>query len=75
MKKKNIGFILFGVAGIDLISSLVMMFIFPRIYENIGFPTNQIRIILTTVLISSLVSILALVIVGIILLIKFRNEV
>ncbi|MFX1365283.1 MAG: hypothetical protein ACFFCE_17025 [Promethearchaeota archaeon] len=74
MKKKNIGFILLGVAGADLIYGLVSLFIFPQIYERIGIPTNQIKIIQRISLIISLVSILALVIVGIILLIKFRNE-
>ena len=38
MKKKNIGFILFGVAGGELISILALLFIFPAIYERIGIP-------------------------------------
>ena len=72
MKKKNIGFILFGVAGGELISILALLFIFPAIYERIGIPlTPTMDMIL---LIISLVTFFILIIVGVILLIKFRNQ-
>ena len=72
MKKKNIGFILFGVAAVDLISSLAVFFIFHVVYERMGVP--QTPIIDRILLIISLVSFFILIIVGVILLIKFRNE-
>ncbi len=72
MKKKNIGFILFGVAGVELIYSLAALFIFPGIYERMGIPLTPIMDRL--LLIISLISFFILIIVGVILLIKFRNE-
>lgn len=72
MKKKNIGFILFGVAAADLISSLVVFFIFPAMFERMGLPQTPVMNI--SILIVSLVSFVILIIGGIILLIKFRHE-
>ena len=40
MKKKNIGFILFGAAGGELLSVFISLSIFPRLYEQIGIPTS-----------------------------------
>jgi len=53
-KKKNIGFIIFGVASAKLISSLAMLFIFPAIYERMGIPLTPIMYII--ILIISLIS-------------------
>ncbi len=72
MKKKNIGFILFGVAGGELISILALLFIFPEIYERIGIPLTPIMDMI--LLIISLITFFILIIVGVIFLIKFRNQ-
>ena len=72
MKKKNISFILFGAAGGELVSILALLFIFPEIYERIGIPLTPIMD--SILLIISLIAFFILIIVGVILLIKFRNQ-
>lgn len=74
MKKKNIGFILFGVAGVEIISALTLMFVFPQLYERLGITTHYTNIIFRIVSITSLITVVILIVVGIILLIIFRNE-
>ncbi|MFX1317415.1 MAG: hypothetical protein ACFE9T_16255 [Promethearchaeota archaeon] len=74
MKKKNIGYILFGVAGIELLSMLMSLIIFPRIYEQQDMPERLSRFAITSILTVSIVVSIILVVVGIILLIKFRKE-
>jgi len=74
MKKKNIGFILFGVAGGELVSMLISLVVFPRLYEQMDMPTKLIKVVMTNILVVSIVASVILVTVGVILLIKFREE-
>ena len=74
MKKKNIGFILFGVAGIELVSMLISLVVFPRLYEQMDMPKKLIKVVMTNILVISIVVSVILVCVGVILLIKFREE-
>lgn len=72
MKKKNISFILWGIAAVNLLSIVVNTFIFPEIYENLGVP--QTPVMDRIIFIVSVVTFCVLIIVGIILRIVFRNE-
>ncbi|MFX0006908.1 MAG: hypothetical protein ACFFA7_04210 [Promethearchaeota archaeon] len=74
MKKRNIGFILFGVAGVNLITLAISLLVFPRLYTQLGMPLAAVRIAMATILITSLVVISVLVCAGIIVLIKFWNR-
>ena len=74
MKKKNIGFILFGVAGGELVSMLISLVVFPRLYEQMDMPTKLIKVVMTNILVVSIVASVILVFVGLILIIKFREE-
>ncbi|MFX0022987.1 MAG: hypothetical protein ACFE9S_11735 [Candidatus Hermodarchaeota archaeon] len=74
MKKRNIGFILFGVAGVNLITLAITLVVFPGLYAQLGMPSAAIRIAMTSILISSLVAMAALVCAGIIVIIKFWNR-
>ena len=74
MKKKNIGFILFGAAGGELLSIFSSLFMFPRLYEQIGMPTSVARIAITIILTVSIVVSIVLVCAGLIVLIRFRKE-
>jgi hypothetical protein len=74
MKKRNIGFILFGVAGVNLITLPILLVVFPRLYSQLGMPSAAIRIAMVSILISSLVGMTVLICAGIIILIKFWNR-
>ena len=74
MKKKNIGFILFGVAGVELISMIISLVVFPRLYEQMDMPKKLIKAVMTNILVISIVASVVLVTAGVILLIKFREE-
>ena len=74
MKKKNIGFILFGVAGGELVSMLISLVVFPRLYEQMDMPKKLIKVAITSILVISIVASVILVCVGLILIIKFRGE-
>jgi len=74
MKKKNIGYILLGLAGEELIGAFITFFVILRMYAGLGIPTYQLEIIYRIALIFSIISISILVIIGLILVIKFRNE-
>ncbi len=74
MKKRNIGFILFGVAGANLITLAISLVIFPTLYEQLGMPVTAARIGIATMFVSSIAIISVLVCAGIIVLIKFWNR-
>jgi hypothetical protein len=74
MKKRNIGFILFGVAGANLITLPILLIVFPRLYALQGMPSTAIRIAMATVLIIGLIPVIALLCAGIIVLIKYWNK-
>ena len=73
MKKKNIGYILFGQVGMQLIGSFIVFFIILPMYESLEIPTYQLEIIYILLLIFDIVSI-SIIIIGLILVIKFCNE-
>ena len=70
MKKRNVGFILFGVAGANLITSTITYFIYSPRYEHIP----QLRMIYEIVYKISFIPAIILVCAGVIVLIKFRKE-
>ena len=74
MKKKNIGFILFGVAGMELLSILYLLTIIPYYHKRADIPAKVTKISIASGLITSIVVSIVLVCVGLILLIKFREE-
>jgi hypothetical protein len=74
MKKRNIGFILFGVAGGNLVTVAVYLVVFPVLYARLGMPLTAVRVGIATMLITSLITISVLVCAGIIVLIKFWNK-
>ena len=73
MKKKNIGFILFGLAGSEIITGLISLFVFLWINERLGIPISRLEIISGIILIFS-ITISIPIIVGLILVIKYHNE-
>lgn len=74
MKKRNVGFILFGVAGANLISNTLIFFINSWRYESMGGLPSQLRIIYDLAYKISLIPVVILVCAGVIVLIKFRKE-
>lgn len=74
MKKKNIGFILFGAAGGELLSIFASLFMLPRLYEQTGMPASVSRIAIISILTVSIVVSIVLACAGVIVLIKFRKE-
>jgi hypothetical protein len=74
MKKRNIGFILFGVAGANFITLAITIAIIPSLWESMGMPLAARRIGVATVLVITLTVIAIMICAGIIVLIKFRKE-
>jgi len=74
MKKKNVGFILFGVAGGELVTMLISLIIYPHLYEQMDMPTRLSKVAITSIVVTGIVASVILVCVGLILLIKFREE-
>jgi hypothetical protein len=74
MKKKNIAFILWGVAASNFISIPVTLVLMPRLYERMGMPTTAARIGITTLVVVGLIVIIGLFCAGLIVYLKFRNE-
>jgi len=74
MKKKNVGFILFGVAGMELLSILYLLTVIPYYHKRADISTKVTRITIGAGLITSIIVSIVLVCVGVILLIKYREE-
>jgi hypothetical protein len=74
MKKRNIDHILFGVAGDNLITLAVSLVMFPALYARLGIIITAARIGISTMFVSSLITISALVLTEVIVLIKFWNN-
>jgi len=74
MKKKNIGFILFGVAGGELVSMLASLIVAPQLFERVGMPERLIKGAIISYLVIGITISVILVCVGLILIIKFREE-
>ena len=74
MKKRNIGLILFGLAGVNLVTLTISLLIFPKLYERLGMPLTTTRIGIATMLITSIILISVLIFAGIIVLIKFWKK-
>ena len=74
MKKKNVGFILFGLAGMELLSILYLLTVIPYFFEQRDIPAKVRKISITAGLVTSIVVSIILVCVGLILIIKYREE-
>lgn len=74
MKKKNIGFILFGVAGINLISLPIFLFVYGQLFERGAIPATLRNILFLAMTISSLTAAFVMILVGIIVYFKFRRD-
>ncbi|MFX1320514.1 MAG: hypothetical protein ACFFAQ_02610 [Promethearchaeota archaeon] len=74
MKKKNIGFILLGVAGMEIVFTLISLTVAPHVFEQMEWPTKRIKFITISYLIIGIVITIVLVCIGLILIIKFREE-
>ena len=85
MKKKNVGYILFGVGGSGFLSTLVMSFYYRFRLNNLlediedlgyseDFPVRFIKALPIIMVIIGIVTTLILFCVGLILLIKFRER-
>lgn len=74
LKKKNIGYILLGAAGEELVGAFITSLVILPIYERQGIPTYQIKVIFIIALIFSIISISILILIGLIFIIKFHNE-
>ncbi len=74
MKKKNIGFILLGVAGMEIVFTLISLTVSPHLFEQMEWPTKRIKAIIISYLVIGIVISVVLVCVGLILILKFREE-
>ena len=74
MRKRNIGFILFGVAGVNLILALLSQTILDPLFRMADVPPNQARITISILFISNIVAAIALICAGVIVLIKFHKH-
>ncbi|MFX0136327.1 MAG: hypothetical protein ACFFDN_21985 [Candidatus Hodarchaeota archaeon] len=74
MRKRNIGFILFAVAGVDVILAIISLTILAPFYRMTGVPENQARITISILFISNIIVAIALFCAGVIVLIKFRKQ-
>lgn len=73
MKKRSIGFILFAIAGVNLITLPIALIIYPPYYERIGMPAEVSRMALNLIFVSTIIVVSILVCAGIIVIIKFRK--
>ncbi len=74
MRKRNIGFILFAVAGVDVILAIISQTVIPPFFRMTGVPENQVRITISILFISNIIVAIALICAGVIVLIKFRKQ-
>jgi hypothetical protein len=74
MKKKNIAFILFGLAGSNVIVAFLTFLIFSPLYERIGMPPSASRIALTSSFVIGVIAGITLLCSGLIVYIKFRKD-
>ncbi|NHJ19685.1 MAG: hypothetical protein EAX91_01990 [Candidatus Lokiarchaeota archaeon] len=73
MRKRNIAFILFAVAGVNLLTLPILILIYTPLFAQLGLPSTVVNRVMMTVAISGVIPAIALIIAGIIVLIKFRN--
>ena len=74
MKKKNIAFILFGVAGINMLTLPIILLIYGPLYERVGIISNLKDIIFAAISITTLTIGSIIILAGVIVYIKFRKE-
>ena len=74
MKKKNIAFILWGLAASNLISIPITLMVLPPLWERIEMPLTARRISITISLVVGLIASIGLFIAGLIVYMKFRKE-
>ena len=73
MKKKNIAFILFAVAGMNLVTLPILLFIYNIYYNRVGITSNLKNIVLGTITVTTLTVGFVMILAGIIVYIKFRK--
>ncbi|MFX0077352.1 MAG: hypothetical protein ACFE96_18065 [Candidatus Hermodarchaeota archaeon] len=74
MKKKKIAYILFGVAGIDLVMTPIVLVLMNLYFQTLDLPQNYKNIVLSTFTIITPVVAAIFIIAGIIIYFKFRKE-
>ncbi|MFX0018755.1 MAG: hypothetical protein ACFFAK_17500 [Promethearchaeota archaeon] len=74
MRKRNIGFILFGIAGVDLILAVISQTLLDPFFRMADVPPNQARFTISILFISNIIAAIALICAGLIVLIKFRKQ-
>jgi hypothetical protein len=74
MEKKKIAYILFGVAGINLVTVPIVLVLMNLYYQTLDLPQNYKNIVLTTFTIMGPAVAVVFLIAGIIVYFKFRKE-
>jgi len=74
MKKKNIAFILFGIAGMNMLTLPIILLIYGPLYERVGITSNLKDIIFAAISITTLTIGSIFILAGVIIYIKFRKE-
>jgi len=73
MEKKKVSYILFAIAGGDLISTLIVFFIFRLIALRMGIPSNWMMIS-SVLILTGLIPVIILIGVGLYIYIRYRHE-
>ncbi|MHA2430990.1 MAG: hypothetical protein ACXACC_08155 [Promethearchaeota archaeon] len=74
MRKRSISFILFAVAGLNLILALLSQTILDPLFRMTEVPPNQAEITKFILFVSNIITAIALTCAGVIILIKFRKK-
>jgi len=74
MRKRNIAFILFGVAAMNIITLPIILFAYRPLYERLGMPLYAMNIAFRSITITTLIIGSILFCAGIIVFFKFRKE-
>ena len=74
MRKRNIGFILFAIAGVDVILAIISQTLLAPFFRMTGVPENQARITISILFISNIIAAIVLICAGVIVLLKFRKQ-
>lgn len=73
MRKRNIAFILFAVAGVNIITLPILLFIYRPLFAELGLSSTFVNTVMMSITIAGLIPAIALIIAGIIVFIKFRK--
>jgi hypothetical protein len=73
MRKRNIAFILFAVAAMNVITLPIIPLLFNPLWARLGMPSNVINISFTISITAGLIAASILFVAGIIVFFKFRK--